>query len=323
MIGGALARLGDYFDVRYRDNPLPATGDELRSGTLACDALLCLLHDKIDARFLAGSPDLKAVANVAVGYDNIDVVEATKRGILVLNTPGVLTDATADLAFALLLAAARRVAEGDRYVRAGRWQGWTAELLLGRELKGKTLGIIGMGRIGEAVARRARAFGLKIIYTRQGHQHSDGRLEEAYGASRVSLGDLLLRSDFISIHCPLSIATRHLIGKAELERMKCDCIIVNTSRGPVIDQESLIEALQSGGIGAAALDVFEGEPAVPEALLKMENVVLAPHIGSATVETRSAMCAMAVEGLIELFSGTLADNVVNKEVWSVSALRRR
>jgi len=319
-IGDAVDRLKERFNVTYRDNPHPAAISEIQSVVRDVDALICVLDDKIDSEFLSSCSKLKVVANVAVGYDNIDVDEATRRGILVLNTPGVLTNATADLAFALLLAASRRIAESDRLVRSGKWSGWSADFMLGRELSNKTLGIVGMGRIGEAVARRAAAFGMSIVYTRRGDEEKDSRLKDVYGAIRVSLGELLSRSDFISIHCPLSEATRHLIGKSEFARMKPECILINTSRGAVLDQAALIDALKTGRIAGAGLDVYEGEPGVPQELCKMDNVVLCPHIGSATIETRAAMSDLAVDGVLSAFAGVLPRNAVNDEIWAKSVL---
>jgi lactate dehydrogenase-like 2-hydroxyacid dehydrogenase len=320
MIGSAVERLAGTFTVRYRNEPVPATPHELAKSIADVDAVLCYLDDRFDAQVMDKAPTLKAIANVAVGYDNIDVPEATSRGILVFNTPGVLTDATADMSIALLLDAARRLSESDRYVRNGKWKGWTPELMLGQALRGKTLGIVGMGRIGEAVAHRACAFGMKIIYTRRGNEEKDARLLHTYGAERVSLGELLKNADAVSVHCPLNQETRHLIGKTEFAGMKKNCIFVNTARGAVADQEALIDALRNRQIAAAGLDVFEDEPNVPDALIEMENVVLAPHIGSATIETRTAMTDLAADGLISAFSGAVPFNTINREAWSKSPL---
>jgi lactate dehydrogenase-like 2-hydroxyacid dehydrogenase len=320
MIGSAVQRLAGTFTVRYRDEQVPASPQELAKNIADADAVLCYLDDRFDAQVMDKAPTLKAIANVAVGYDNIDVPEATNRGILVFNTPGVLTDATADLSIALLLDAARRLSESDRYVRNGKWKGWTPDLMLGQALRGKTLGIVGMGRIGEAVAHRACAFGMKIIYTRRGNEENDARLLHTYGADRVSLGELLKNADAISVHCPLNQETRHMIGKSEFAGMKKNCILVNTARGAVIDQDALIDALRNRQIAAAGLDVFQDEPNVPQALIEMENVVLAPHIGSATIETRTAMTDLAADGLISAFSGAVPFNTINREAWSKSPL---
>jgi len=316
MTGAAVVRLAETFTVRYRNQTVAAAPEELAKNITDVDAVLCYLDDRFDASVMAQAPVLKAVANVAVGYDNIDIPEATRRGILVLNTPGVLTDATADLTLALLLDAARRVTQADRYVRNGQWKGWTPDLMLGQELRGKTLGIIGMGRIGEAVAKRAVAFGMKISYTRRGNEGEDARLLQEFGAVRLSLGELLKTSDAVSVHCPLNQETRHLIGITEFATMKSNCIFVNTARGAVADQKALIEALKNKQIAAAGLDVFEDEPNVPHELMEMDNVVLVPHIGSATIETRTAMTDLAANGLISAFTGTIPDNTVNREAWS-------
>lgn len=301
-------------DAYESDEPMERKDVEVRLE--GKDALVCILGDKVDAELFQLRPQLKLVANVAVGYDNINVADATDAGVLITNTPGVLDNATADLAFALLLAAARRIVEADGFVRRGEWTGWKRELMLGAELNGKTLGIIGMGRIGKAVAKRARAFGLNIIYTRKGDdKKTDDELKRKFDATRVSLNELCRRGDFISVNCPLRKETRHLIGTEEIAMMQPHCVLVNTSRGAVIDEEALIDALEQKRIGSCGLDVFEHEPSVPKRLLALDNVVLAPHIGSATRETRAAMDELAVKGLIEAFSGKLPDNAVNPDVW--------
>jgi glyoxylate reductase len=321
VMGSSPERVAEAFDVRYRNDPVPAPRDELLKNAREADALMCYVDDKIDAELMDACRSLKVVANIAVGYDNIDVGEATRRGVLITNTPGVLTNATADLALGLLLAVARRVVESDRFVRNGKWTGFTADLMIGKELNGKTLGIIGMGRIGEATAKRAAAFGMKIVYTRRGdNSEEEARLEKEHGAMLVSLDDLLKNADFVSVHCPLNDETRHLLGKKEFAQMKYTCVFINTARGAIVDQEALVEALRTRQIGGAGLDVFEGEPAVPEQLLSMSNVVLAPHIGSATFEARSAMADLASAGLLSAFSGKLPDNAVNKDVWNASPL---
>lgn len=286
------------------------------------NALVCLLGDKINAQLLDKCPDLKLVANVAVGYDNIKVADATARGVLITNTPGVLDNATADLAFGLLLSAARRIGESDRFVRAGKWQGWSRGLMLGQELNGKTLGIIGMGRIGKAFAKRAQAFGLKIIYTKKSSDQSEeSKLKESFDADKLDLDSLCERSDFISIHCPLTPATHHLVGSAQFAKMKSHCVLVNTSRGAVIDEAALVEALSTNRIAAAGLDVFEREPEVSPGLLKLENVVITPHIGSASQETRDAMDELAISGLISAFENKCPKNAVNPEAWDAFVKR--
>lgn len=301
-------------DAYESDDPMPR--EEVEARLDGKDALVCILGDKVDKELFQKRPQLKLVANVAVGYDNINIADANDAGVLITNTPGVLDNATADLAFGLLLSAARRIVEADGFVRRGEWKGWKRELMLGAELHGKTLGIVGMGRIGKAVAKRARAFGLNIIYARKGEdKKADDALKKAFEAERVSLSDLCKRSDFISVHCPLRQETRHLIGKAEFALMQPHCVLVNTSRGAVIDEEAMIEALESKRIASCGLDVFEREPLVPERLIALPNVVLAPHIGSATKETRAGMDELAVKGLVEAFSGKLPSNAVNPAVW--------
>lgn len=302
-------------DAYESDDPMPR--EQVEARLEGKDALVCILGDQVDAALFQKRPQLKLVANVAVGYDNINVADANEAGVLITNTPGVLDNATADLAFGLLLAAARRIVEADGFVRRGEWTGWKRELMLGAELNGKTLGIVGMGRIGKAVAKRARAFGLNIIYTRKcDDAKTDGELKKAFDAQRVSLQDLCKLSDFISINCPLRQETRHLIGKAEFALMQAHCVLVNTSRGAVIDEEAMIDALEQMKIASCGLDVFEREPLVPERLMALPNVVLAPHIGSATKETRAGMDELAVKGLLEAFSGKLPANAVNPDVWN-------
>jgi len=308
-------KLSRFADMRVREAETEMSHEELLQEVKDRNALVCLVGDTVDEELMDAAPELKVVANVAVGVDNIDLAAAKKRGILVVNTPGVLDNATADLAFGLLMACARRIAESDKFVREGRWQGFRTDLMLGTEISGKTLGIVGMGRIGEAVARRGQGFGMRIIYTRKGNEDKDRRLARDLGAKRVSLPELISSSDFISVHCPLNHETRHLIGKVELSRVRKNCILINTARGAVLDQKALIASLQDGKLAGAGLDVFDDEPKVPEELLALKNVVLTPHIGSATTETRLAMAALAVEGLLTAFSERLPENCVNKDVW--------
>jgi glyoxylate reductase len=308
-------KLARFADLKLWEEPTAISDEELLEQIKDRTAVVCLLGDKISAEVMDAAPELKLVANVAVGFDNVDLVHAQKRGILVVNTPGVLDNATADLAFGLLLACARRIVEADQYVREHQWQGWRTDLLLGTDLSGKTLGIVGMGRIGEAMGRRALGFGMKIIYTRKGNEEKDHRLNRELGARRVSLPELISSSDVISIHSPLNHETRHLIGKVELSRVRKHCILINTARGAVVDQKALIAALQDGKLAGAGLDVFEDEPQVPDELIALKNVVLVPHIGSATNETRVAMAQLAVEGLIAAFTERMPENIVNKDVW--------
>jgi glyoxylate reductase len=260
------------------------------------------------------TPGLRIVSNVAVGYDNIDVEAATRHGVLVTNTPGVLTDTTADFAFALLMAAGRRVAEGDRFLRAGRFHGWAIDMMLGQDLHGATLGLVGVGRIGGAVARRARGFDMRILYSDAVALPTE--VENELGATRVDLGRLLEESDFVSLHVPLTPDTHHLISTEQLGRMKPNAVLVNTSRGPVVDEAALGTALREGQIFAAGLDVFEREPEVHPSLLELDNVVLTPHIASASGRTRSKMCEMAVQDLIAGLRGERPKNLLNPEVLS-------
>jgi glyoxylate reductase len=289
-----LSKLEALHDVERYDGSSPIPEDELRRRIADKHALICLLTEKVSAETLAAAPDLKVVANIAVGYDNIDVATARERGIVVTNTPDVLTEATAEFTWTLILAAARRLGEGERLLRRGEWRGWALDFMLGTELRGKQLGIIGRGRIGRAVAAKAPAFGMKAVFARHD----------------LSLDELLVTSDVISIHVPGGDSTRHLIDRKRLARMKRSAILVNTSRGSVIDEEALAWAMQEHLIAAAALDVYEREPNVYEPLLPMENVVLAPHLGSATRETRTAMADLAVENVLAVLGGRPAKTPV-------------
>jgi glyoxylate reductase len=271
------------------------------------DAALTLLTDTIDREVLESSPRIKVIANCAVGYNNIDVEAATTLGVVVTNTPGVLTETTADFAWALLMAAARRVVVADKFTRAGRFTAWGPKMFLGHDVYGKTLGIIGLGRIGRAVARRGGGFGMKVIY------HGGKNVDLA--ASHVALDELLRTADFISLHIPLTPATKHLLNDQTFAILKPTCIIVNTSRGPVIDEKALVRALNQQRIAAAGLDVYEQEPVIEPELLTMDNVVLAPHIASASHETRLKMCMMAVENLVSALKGNPPPNLVNPGVW--------
>jgi glyoxylate reductase len=309
--GDAISRLRERFEV-----DLPTPDEEIDRGRLVehladKQGLLCLLTDRIDAEVLANAPFLKVISVYAVGYNNVDVKEATRRGILVTNTPGVLRETTADLTWALLLAAARRIPEGDRMVRSGRFAGWAPSLLLGHDVHGKTLGIVGMGDIGTAVARRAAGFGMRILY----HNRNPSPLATEVGAEMVSLDHLLSNADFVSLHVPLGQSTRHLIGKRELDMMKSTAILINVSRGEVIDEEALVEALKKGRIAGAGLDVFENEPRMADGLAELDTVVLTPHIGSASVETRERMANMAVRNLVAALEGRKPEHLANPEVW--------
>jgi len=266
------------------------------------DAVLTLLHDRVDDELLeAAGPQLRCVANLAVGYDNVDLEATARHGVTVTNTPGVLDDATADLTLGLILAATRRLAEGDRLVRSGREWSWGMGFMLGSGLQGKRLGVVGLGGIGRKVAERARAFGMEIAY--HSRHPAPPEVEAALGAERLPLEELLATSDVLSLHVPLTEETRHLVGAAELAAMKPSAVLVNAARGPVVDEAALAAALAEGQIAAAGLDVYEREPRVEPALLELDNVVLVPHLGSATVETRTAMAVLAARNAISVLSG--------------------
>jgi len=289
-------------EVRLDEREAAIPRADLLALVVGVDAILALLHDQVDAELLeAAGPQLRCVANVAVGYDNVDLAAARERGVVVTNTPGVLDDATADLTMALLLAATRRVAEGDRLVRSGRSWSWGMSFMLGSSLRGKRLGIIGLGGIGRRVAERARAFGMEIAY--HSRHPAPAEVEAALEAERMPLEQLLREADVVSLHCPLTPETHHLIGAPELEAMKPGAVLVNAARGPVVDELALAEALASGQVAAAGLDVYEHEPQVEPGLLDLENVVLAPHLGSATVETRTAMAELAARNAISVARG--------------------
>jgi glyoxylate reductase len=286
---------------------------ELLAKIKGCDAILSLLTDKIDSEVLdAAGPQLKVVANMAVGFDNIDLAAVTARGVMATNTPGVLTDATADHAWALLFAVARRIPESEKFLRAGKFKSWGPLLFLGGDITGRTLGIIGAGRIGHAVAMKSRGFNMRVLYA---DEFPNPKIEQEIGARKVRVEELLRESDFVSVHVPLLPSTQHLINAASLQLMKKTAYLINTSRGPVVDEAALAEALKNGVIAGAALDVFENEPLVHPELLKLDNVVLTPHTASATIETRSKMATMAAENLIAGLAGQKPPNLVNQEVW--------
>ncbi len=273
------------------------------------DAAVTLLTDLVDDDFLAAAPKLQIVANVAVGYNNIDVAACARRGVIVTNTPGVLIDATADLAMGLVLMSTRRLGEGERLIRSGTaWQ-WSMFMMLGTGLQGRTLGIVGMGGIGEALATRAKAFGLRIVY--HNRRNVDAAVEQRLDAQRVDFDELLATSDIVSLNCPYSEATHHLVNAAALAAMKPTAFLVNTARGPIVDETALVEALANRAIAGAALDVFENEPTVHPGLLGLDNVVLVPHLGSATVETRTAMATTAASNVVEILAGRTPLNSVS------------
>jgi glyoxylate reductase len=293
-------------DVSYRQlDSAPERGD-LLAGVATADALLCMLTERVDAELLDAAPNLRIVANLAVGFDNVDVAAATERGVLVTTTPDVLTDATADLAWTLILAAARRVAEADRFARSGEWTAWSGLALLGAPVAARTLGIVGLGAIGAAVARRARGFDMPVLYTNR-HRNLDAEQTlSAHGGPAprfVPLDELLERSDIVSLHAPLNDDSRHLIDATALARMKPTAILVNTARGPLVDEPALVAALRDGTIAAAGLDVFEHEPALAPGLADLPNTVLLPHIGSATRDTRAAMVRLCCDNIVAVLSG--------------------
>jgi glyoxylate reductase len=302
-------RLLEDFDVTVLSEG-PPERDELLEAARGTAGVLSTLTEQMDAEFMdAAGDDLKVIANMAVGYDNVDLEAANERGVVVTNTPGVLTETTADTAFMLLLAAARRLGEGERIVRAGEWEAWGPKMLLGPDVWGKKLGILGFGEIGQALARRAKGFGMELIYwNRSRKEEAEKELEARY----LELGELLETCDFLSIHAPLTEETTHLIGAPELEKMKTEAVLVNTSRGPLVDEGALADALEEGRIFAAGLDVYEEEPKVHPKLLGLENVVLAPHIGSASFETRDRMAVTAGEDLRAVLRGEQPKNPVNQ-----------
>jgi len=308
-----LSLLAQECDVRANREDRPMGRADLLEAVAGADGFLSMITDAVDAELMDAAPRLRVVSNMAVGYNNIDVAAATARGIVVTNTPGILTEATAELAFALILAAARRVVDLDRRTRAGEWTCWAPLLFLSREVSGKTLGVVGLGRIGRAVARRARAFGMRVLY------HSRSRLEAEeerdLGVEYAEKDELLATADFVSLHVPLSAETRHLIGRRELGLMKPTAYLINTSRGPVVDEAALVEALKARRIEGAGLDVYESEPMLTPGLAALDNAVLLPHVGSATVETQAKMARMAAENLLSALRGERPAHVVNPEVW--------
>ena len=312
MAQEALDKIAQVTEMEVWPEELPPPYDVLLEKVRDVDGLLPLLTDRIDANLMDAAPRLKVISNMAVGYDNIDVPEATKRGIVVGNTPGVLTETTADMAFALLMAAARRVAEADAFTRKGRWKTWGPMVMLGQDIHHATLGIVGLGRIGKELAKRAKGFNMKVLYHDQIRQVQE---EKQLGVEYVSeLSALLSKSDFVSIHVPLGPQTHHLIGAAEFALMKPTAILINTSRGPVVDQKALYEALKSHQIFAAAIDVTEVEPIpMDNPLLTLDNIIITPHIASASVATRTKMANMAAENLIAGLQGKIPPNCVNPE----------
>jgi glyoxylate reductase len=298
----ALELLREAGEVAVADVEAPLPREELLSFVAGADAILALLHDRVDGELLdAAGSGLRCVANVAVGYDNVDLDAAASRGVAIANTPGVLDDATADLTMALILAASRRLGEGERLIRSGVPWAWSMSFMLGHDLRGKRLGIVGLGAIGSRVAQRARAFGMSVAY--HGPHEADPALVAQLGAERLGLEELLASADVVSLHCPLRSETRHLISSQRLAAMKPGAILVNAARGPIVDEAALVEALREGPLAAAALDVYEHEPEVHPGLRELDNVTLVPHLGSATVETRQAMAELAARNAVAAARG--------------------
>jgi len=310
----AMDRLRQHVDMTvWPTDELPPPREVLLREAAVSDGLLSLLTDRIDGALLDAAPRVRVVSNYAVGYDNIDVAAATSRGVVVTNTPGVLTETVADFAITLLLAVARRVVESDRYTREGRWKSWEPLLFLGQDLYGATLGLVGLGRIGAAVAKRAHGFDMRILYHDVVRRED---LEHDLGLEFTSLEDLLRRSDFISVHTPLTPQTRHLISTDQFRLMKRTAVLVNTARGPIVDPDALYRALADRQIWGAGLDVFEVEPVPADhPLLRLDNIIVAPHIASASVETRAKMALMAVDNLLAALGGQRPPNFVNPDVW--------
>lgn len=309
-----LQLLQERYQVEINPHTRSLTTAELMAAVRDKDALLCLLSDQITAEVIAAAPNLRVIANYAVGYNNIDLHVATERGIKVCNTPGVLTEATADLAWALLMAVSRKVCQSNEYVRQGKFTGWGPLLHLGSDIYGQTLGILGMGRIGTAIARRgALGFKMKVLYTANS---SKPEAEAEFAAEKVGLEELLKRSDYLSINCPLNSATRYLIGDKELQMMKPTAYLINTARGPIIQESALVTALRTGIIAGAGLDVFEDEPMLAPGLDALDNVVLTAHIGSATKRTRALMSEMNALDIINVLEGRNPVNLVNSELLS-------
>jgi len=303
--------LQEQCEVEYWEKPERPPREEVLRRVKDKEALVCLLTEKVNEELLQAAPKLKIAANVAVGFDNIDVAACTKRGVVATNTPGVLDETTADFAWTLLMAMARRLLEGDALARSGNWKGWDLDQLVGTDVWGKTLGIVGFGRIGKAMARRASGFQMKVIYTDA--VRAAPNVEKELGVEFREMNALLAESDFISVHTPLLPETRGLFNAQKFERMKRTAFLINTSRGPVVNEGDLVAALESGQIGGAALDVFEKEPAIHPGL-RRANVVLAPHIASASLETRTKMACMAAENVVALLQGRRPANILNPEV---------
>ena len=310
--GGALGLLAQETNLRLWQGELPPPRQVLLEEARRCHGLLTLLTERIDAELLDAAPNLIVVSNMATGYDNVDVEAASARAVLVTRTPGVLAETTADFAFALLLAATRRLVEGDRYVRQGRWRTWGPEVLLGQDVHGATLGIVGLGGVGLEMANRGRGFAMRVLYYSRTRKPG---AERRFRLTYAPLDQLLREADFVSLHLPLSPETQHLIGQRELSLMKPTAVLVNTSRGPVLDHGALYRALKEDRLGAAALDVTEVEPlASDDPLLTLDNVIITPHIASASIATRSRMAMLAAQNLLSALAGRIAKDAVNGEI---------
>ena len=308
-----LAMLKAKFEVVVNPEDRPLTRKELLSNIADADGVLCLLTDRIDGEVFDSAKKTRGFANYAVGYDNMDVAEATRRKIPLSNTPNVLTNATAEMAWALLFSAARRVIESDAVMRSGTWKGWGPLQFIGQDVTGATLGIIGAGRIGRAFAMKSRGFDMKVLYT---DEYPCQELEEKLGAKKVSLAELLAQSDFVSAHVPLMPSTRHLIDDKALSLMKRTAVLINTSRGPVVDEAALLRALKAGTIAAAGIDVYEHEPKAEEGLAELSNVVMTPHTASATVVSRNGMATKAAINLIAMIEGRRPPDCINPEIYN-------
>jgi len=307
----AMEKLEEVFDVKINPEDRVLSKQEIITGTKWCDLLLCLLTDTIDEEILSANPKLKGISNYAVGFNNIDVKAAARRKIPVCNTPGVLTDTTADMTWALIFANARRIVESDKFNRAGKFKGWGPMFFLGNDIFGKTLGIIGAGRIGTAVAKRAIGFKMKVLYS---DNFPNKKIEKSVNAEKVKFEHLLKKSDFVSIHVPLLPETTNMIGEKELKMMKKTAFLINTSRGPIVDEKVLVKALKENWIAGAGLDVYTNEPEMTEGLAECKNAVLTPHTASATIETRTKMGILAAENAIAMIKGIRPKHIVNPEV---------
>ncbi|MDD3050500.1 MAG: D-glycerate dehydrogenase [Candidatus Cloacimonetes bacterium] len=307
-----MKKLNHYFDLTVNPYDRSLHKEEIIEGTCKTDILLCLLTDTIDKDIIRCNPNLKGICNYAVGYNNVDIETASKLKIPVCNTPGVLTETTADLAWALIFAVSRRIVEADKFTREGKFNGWAPQMFLGGDIYGKTLGIVGAGRIGTAVAKRANAFNMKIVYS---DATANVELEKKYSAKKMSLNELLEEADFVSLHTPLLPETKHLIGSEQLRLMKSTAYLINTARGQIIDESALVTALKENQIAGAGLDVYENEPDIAEGLTECVNAVLTPHIASASIDTRTKMGFLAYENAVAIAENRIPAAIVNPEIY--------